>query len=304
MSQRPTVLVDGMNLVWRNHHAFSSLRDTQGRPTGVFHGALTEITRLKEKFGEELVFCWDSRESWRRIACRTYKASRKKDPQAVADVNKQLDVLRPLLRNVLGFGEVECVGLEADDIMSLLSTAMTSSGRSPVMLFTNDQDLYQCLREDRVVVVRPSKTWHTVTEAEILQEYGLYPQQWAAYLAAGKDHSDGYKAFPGVGEKTALQLLHDGLEVRRPFAEQPEPVQKRLAKFEDAWAPLLQAYRLAKLPRLVDGVPKKYRTEAEAAISKAAAFNRTLPKDARNHLTAFCVDYELAFLLHKRSALL
>jgi 5'-3' exonuclease len=206
------VLVDAGNMSYRSHFAHLTLTTSDRRPTGILFGMLRALLQITRRFGRDVVFCWDygipgieqeRRESWRKKYWPDYKANRKRDPDVQKAYNVQTPTIRRLLRT-LGYRNIGVPGLEADDIIGLIS-GTTYSCRD-MMVVSGDHDLYQLLAIPGVSVVRPDD-WKVLTGQEIVSLYGFPVSLWKYYLALGGDQSDNIKAIPGMGPKKAAAVL-------------------------------------------------------------------------------------------------
>jgi 5'-3' exonuclease len=165
----PMVLVDVMNLAFRSHFAAPNLHDEEGRPTSVLHGFLRALLPILAASGDAAVFCWDGgvpgdrpRTPWRKVIYPEYKANRQPSDDAEM-VRAQLPELHRALC-ILGFPSVGVPGLEADDLIAILS-------RPRSIIYSSDRDLYQLIG-DTCRVMRPRKEggWREVAIMEVLAE--------------------------------------------------------------------------------------------------------------------------------------
>jgi DNA polymerase-1 len=135
-----------------------------------------------------------------------YKAHREEMPD---DLSPQFPVIVEMLE-AMGIPVVIKPGYEADDIIATLAKEAEAEGID-VRIVTGDKDLFQLL-SDRVRIIRPGRGTNLkdVAGPEIVDEkYGLHPDQVADLLALMGDSADNIPGVKGIGEKTALKLLHD-----------------------------------------------------------------------------------------------
>lgn len=202
-------LVDGHALAYRAYFAFikNPLMNSRGENTSAIFGFTRAIMQLMKKYAPRyLAVVFDSEEETERHReYREYKAHRERMPDEMAG---QLPVILELL-DALGVPVVIRPGYEADDILATLARRAAASGMD-VKIVSGDKDMFQLL-SGRVRVIRPSRG--TALEDEIGPEYvekrfGLRPEQVVDLLALMGDSSDNIPGIRGVGEKTALKLLH------------------------------------------------------------------------------------------------
>lgn len=136
-----------------------------------------------------------------------YKATRKPMPEALA---QQLPKVKPLL-SAFGIPYVECPGYEADDVMATLAKRAEKKG-IPALLLTGDKDMAQ-LVSDKVFLLRPGRKptdrLVLVDRSGVVELFGVTPEQIVDLLALEGDSIDNVPGVPGVGEKTAVELLRE-----------------------------------------------------------------------------------------------
>lgn len=250
----PIILVDVMNLAFRAHFSHSSLTTEDGEPTGMTYGFLKTVFDLRKRVSPRIVFCWDHGipvvgakrpTNWREEYVAKYKVHRaqKKDDGTREIVFRQLGDVHRIL-SILGYSHFSVLGLEADDVIGILASAL----RDEMYVFSTDQDFYQLLDEARVRVLVPKKDkgdFRKIFQSDVEREFGFGVDRWAEYLALGGDKSDGIKPRPGMGPKTAIKLIKSGVDLGKPFKRQPVDFQK---KYGEAWEDILNCHRCAQIP--------------------------------------------------------
>jgi DNA polymerase-1 len=209
VSARPRVfLLDGLAMAYRSHFAFirRPLTNARGENTSaVFAFANTVIKLRDQEKPDYWALAWDSELPTRRHTRYVeYKAHR---PPMPDDLVRQLPLLQEVAR-ALGLPVVEVPGTEADDVMATLAYRAEKEGMD-VVLVTNDKDLQQLVR-DRVVVLAPGgggkdDVW--MDAAAVKAKWGVEPRALRDVLALMGDASDNIPGVPGVGEKTAVDLI-------------------------------------------------------------------------------------------------
>lgn len=202
------ILVDGSALVYRAYYAFINNRFTapSGEPTSVAFGFLMGLLRLIEsRRPSHLAVVFDRPEpTFRHRRYAEYKATRKPMP---ADLAAQLPRLRELLE-AWGVAVCELAGWEGDDVMATL--ARRSAGVvETAWFYTGDKDFLQ-LVDARTGLLKPGRRGdevEVVTLAEVRRDFRLEPAALIDVFALSGDASDNIPGAPGIGEKTALQLI-------------------------------------------------------------------------------------------------
>ncbi|WP_350348843.1 5'-3' exonuclease H3TH domain-containing protein [Agromyces sp. G08B096] len=212
------MLLDTASLYFRAFYGVpDSLTREDGTPVNAVRGLLDMIAKLVTDFEPtQLVACWDDdwRPAWRVALIPTYKAHRvEREVDGGPDVEQTPPGLVrqvPLIREVLSLLGIAVVGApehEADDVIGTLATGASM----PVDVVTGDRDLFQLVDDAtgvRVVyTARGMSKLEVLTDASVVQKYGVLPQQYADFAAMRGDASDGLPGVAGVGEKTAAGLL-------------------------------------------------------------------------------------------------
>ena len=206
-----TLLVDAPSLIWRSYYALpDSIRAPDGSSINAAHGFLSMLGRLILDLRPTRVACCldgDWRPAWRVKLVEEYKASRVAimEDEPADEVDRQTDLIVRILR----LARVEVVGsarCEAEDVIATLLPQL----RGPVSIVSGDRDLFQLVRDPDVVVLYPkrgvSEMWR-VNETEIRSKYGIPGRAYADFAVLRGDPSDGLPGVPGIGEKSAAQLI-------------------------------------------------------------------------------------------------
>ncbi|HSO90193.1 MAG TPA: 5'-3' exonuclease [Arthrobacter sp.] len=212
------MLLDTASLYFRAFYGVpDSIRRADGTPVNAVRGLLDMIARLTAEYdATHLVACWDDdwRPQWRVDLIPTYKSHRVAEEIADApDVEVVPDALEaqiPMIRRVLELAGIAVVGAaehEADDVVGTYA----SHAQLPVDVVTGDRDLFQVVDDARQVRViytaRGMKNLEVLTDAVVVDKYGVLPAQYADYATLRGDSSDGLPGVAGIGAKTAASLL-------------------------------------------------------------------------------------------------
>ena len=203
-------VIDGKSVFYRGYYAMPNLSTKDGTPTGGVFGfatmALEVIRRLKPDY---VAVAWDKPKTniRRRLELYPeYKAGRKPPPP---DFYEQIPVLHELLK-AFGWPLYELDDYEADDIMGTFARQAGERGID-TLLITSDLDLLQVIDEHTHVYALK----HGLSNIELYSpqsfeaKYGLKVNQFLDLKALKGDSSDNIPGVPGVGEKTAIQLLQE-----------------------------------------------------------------------------------------------
>ena len=241
---RPLLVVDGDSLAHRAYHALpKTIRRADRRPAGAIVGFANMLLRLWES--EEpraVVVGWDTLETptYRHQAFASYQSGREFD----ADLLEQLALL-PQLVEALGFACAKGAGYEADDFLAAAVRFEEARGGRAIVV-TSDRDAFQ-LAGERTTILTPTRGVSQLARigpAEVRERYGVEPAQVPDFIALRGDPSDRLPGAPGVGPKTAADLLRrygslqNALEAGRFGAHAEElRLYRRIATL-DASAPL------------------------------------------------------------------
>lgn len=215
------ILIDGNSIIYRAFFAMPPLTNSNGQHTNAVYGFTNMLLRLiQEQKPSHILVAFDAgKQTFRHEGYKDYKGGREKTPP---ELSEQFPLLRELLDG-FGIAHFESEGFEADDIIGAVSKRAEDEGQQ-VLVVTGDKDMLQ-LVSDRVKVALTRKG---VTEvepygyAEIEERYGLKPEQITDLKGLMGDASDNIPGVPGIGEKTALKLLHQYGTVEEVLAKTDE----------------------------------------------------------------------------------
>ncbi|OYD08383.1 DNA polymerase I [Paludifilum halophilum] len=201
------VLIDGNSIAFRAFYALPLLTNSGGTYTNAVYGFTMMLMKvLEEEKPHRMLVAFDAgKYTFRHKDYREYKGKRDKTP---GEFSEQI----PLIKEVLDAFRIryyEREGYEADDIIGTLSRQADDRGIDTAIV-TGDKDLLQLVTDHTHLLL----TRKGVTEAEkydiqaIHDKYGLHPEQIIDLKGLMGDASDNIPGVPGVGEKTALKLLH------------------------------------------------------------------------------------------------
>src|ERR1700760_1047252 len=201
-------LIDGNSLAYRAFFALpESIATSTGVPTNAIFGFASMLVKILTDYGpKSTVVVWDAGSSGRKEVYSEYKAQRSSRPDLLKE---QWPALEPLV-DAFGYRNIKVDGYEADDVIaSLAELAKTEDPPIEVMVVTGDRDAYQ-LVDEQVRIMTPSRgiTDTRVYDREgVIERYGIPPELVPDFIGLKGDTSDNIPGVPGIGDKTAADLL-------------------------------------------------------------------------------------------------
>jgi DNA polymerase-1 len=201
-------LIDGNSLAYRAFFALpESIATSTGVPTNAIFGFASMLVKILSDYGPKAtVVVWDAGSSGRKELYSEYKAQRSSRPDLLKE---QWPHLEPLVA-AFGYRNLKVDGFEADDVIaSIAERAKTADPPVDVMIVTGDRDAYQ-LVDDRVRIMTTSRgiTDTRVYDRDgVIDRYGIPPELVPDFIGLKGDTSDNIPGVPGIGDKTAADLL-------------------------------------------------------------------------------------------------
>ena len=201
-------LIDGNSLAYRAFFALpESIATSTGFPTNAIFGFASMLVKILTEYGPRAtIVAWDRGHSGRREVYPEYKAQRSSRPDLF---KQQWPHLEPLVES-FGYQNVSLEGYEADDVIATLAERAKAAG-IPVMVVTGDRDSFQ-LVDDGVQIMATSRgitETRTYDRQGVIDRYGIAPELVPDFIGLKGDTSDNIPGVPGIGDKTAAQLLQD-----------------------------------------------------------------------------------------------
>ncbi len=218
------IVLDAMNLTYRAYHALLTrdrqdptrwvpLRNSRGEATNAILGFANTVLKIRrEEKPDYWALAWDGPgPTFRHERFAAYKATRKPMPD---DLTSQIEPVERMA-HALGLPVIQLPGMEADDVMATLARRGEHEGFE-VVLVTGDKDLVQLVSE-RVKILAPlrrGEEYAWIDRDAVIQRWGVPPEHVVDVLALLGDTIDNVPGVPGIGEKTADELLraHGSLE--------------------------------------------------------------------------------------------
>jgi len=195
-------LVDGHSHIYQAFYAIRGISGPRGEPVNAIYGVAGMLMKLiRQSKPDYLAVAMDeAAPTFRREAFAEYKAQRKPMPD---DLVAQLPVIREML-GLMGIRVISVPGFEGDDIVGTLVERAKREGFNVVMV-TRDKDFRQLLGPNAVMY--DPKSEKTFDEAALMQADGIRPEQVPEVFGLSGDTSDNIPGVPGIGPKTAKELI-------------------------------------------------------------------------------------------------
>ncbi|MBB3066419.1 DNA polymerase I [Limibacillus halophilus] len=239
-------LVDGYGYLFRAFFAMPSITRKDGTPTGAAYGFCNMLVKLlRESDADAMLVTFDaSGPTFRNEIYPKYKANRDETPE---DLIPQFPMVREAAA-AFGLQSLELTGYEADDIIATVARQAVERGIQ-VTVVSSDKDLMQLVRPG-VSMLDPMKN-RPIGPDEVLEKFGVSPDKVVDVQSLAGDSTDNVPGVPGIGIKTAAQLIGEygsleallerAAEIKQPkrrenliaFAEQAR-ISRRLVELTDA----------------------------------------------------------------------
>jgi DNA polymerase-1 len=252
MARETLLLVDGHNLVYRAFYAMPALSNSRGEMTNAAFGFTSMLFKaLNEHHPDYAIAAFDPPGlTFRHDEFAEYKAQRKPTPPELVP---QFTWSREIVET-LGIPIVEVPTFEADDVIGTLSRRATEAGLD-VIILTGDLDVLQLVNEHVVVFASRRGLSDTIVYDldKVRERYGFEPPLVVDFKALQGDPSDNIPGIPGIGEKTALQLVQQHGPVESILAAIPSMPPGRVRKaLEGHEEQALQSKRTATIAMDMD----------------------------------------------------
>ena len=199
-------LVDGNNLAYRAYFALpEELATTEGFPTNALLGFTNMLFKLLSDYRPKgVAVAWDTSPVHRKELDAEYKIDRRPMPDLLRE---QFAHFRPIVE-AFGYLNLEFEGWEADDVIATLASRADEAGIKTCVVST-DRDAFQLCTENVCLMMTPRGVAdvHVYTPERVFARYGVTPEQVPDFIGLKGDTSDNIPGVPGIGDKTAGQLV-------------------------------------------------------------------------------------------------
>ena len=224
-------LVDGNNLAYRAYFALpEELQTTWGQPTNALLGFTNMLFKLLSDYKPRGVcVAWDTRPTHRTEIAETYKEGRRPMPDLLRE---QFPHFRPIVE-AFGYRNLEFEGWEADDVIATIATRADEAAVRTCVVST-DRDAFQLCSENICLMMTPRGVAdvHVYTPDRVELRYGVRPDQVPDFIGLKGDTSDNIPGIPGIGDKTAGQLVaqYGSLEAVIEHADELSPARGKAVR--------------------------------------------------------------------------
>ncbi len=224
-------LVDGSGFIFRAFHALPPMSRADGTPTNAVFGFTNMLIKLVEDLdADRVAIVFDAaRTSFRNDIYPEYKAQR---PDAPEELVPQFGLIRDVVR-AFNLPCIEMPGYEADDVIATYARLGREAG-AKVTIVSSDKDLMQLVAPG-VEMMDPMKN-RMIGHAEVVEKFGVAPEKVVDVQALAGDSVDNVPGVPGIGVKTAAQLIteYGDLETLLERAEEIKQPKRRQNLIEHA----------------------------------------------------------------------
>jgi DNA polymerase-1 len=221
-------LVDGNNLAYRAFFALpEELATSEGFSTNALLGFTNMLFKLLADYRPKgVAVAWDTHAVHRAAISEDYKSERRPMPDLLRE---QFPYFRPIVE-AFGYRNLEFEGWEADDVIATLATQADEAGIKTTVVST-DRDAFQLVSENVALMMTPRgvSDVHVYTPERVEARYGIRPDQVPDFIGLKGDTSDNIPGIPGIGDKTAGQLIsqYGSVEEVIAHAEELSPARKK-----------------------------------------------------------------------------
>ena len=284
------LLVDGHALVHRAFHAIPPLTSSKGELVNAVFGFASMLLKgLNDLKPTHVAVAFDkAAPTFRHVEYEAYKATR---APAAEGLHEQFARVREIVQT-LGIPIYELDGYEADDVLGTLARQATEQGL-PVVIATGDTDALQLVTPNvRVMVpLRGFSESTTYDEEGVQAKYGVRANQFADFKALKGDPSDNIKGVPGVGEKSAVQLLSAFASVEE-IVDRAGEIAERLPKLKKLGAVIAEHAEDARKSKWLTTIDRNAPVELDREACRFGGFDRAA-------LVALLRELEFRTLLSK-----
>jgi DNA polymerase-1 len=232
-------LVDGNNLAYRAYFALpEELATSEGFPTNALLGFTNMLFKLLADYRPKgVAVAWDTRPVHRHAIAEEGAVVYKEGRRPMADLlAEQFPYFRPIVE-AFGYRNLEFEGWEADDVIATLATRADEAGIRTTVVST-DRDAFQLVTDNVALMMTPRgvSDVHVYTPDRVEARYGIKPEQIPDFIGLKGDTSDNIPGIPGIGDKTAGQLIAQYGSVEEVIAHAGElsPARKKnVTEFAD-----------------------------------------------------------------------
>lgn len=242
------ILVDGNNLLFRSYYATAYsgnfMKNSKGFPTNALYGFTNMINKIiNEECPTYMIVAFDKGKTFRHEKYEQYKDGRIEMPD---ELKVQFPLAKELLTN-MGIKYYECDNYEADDIIGTFAKYCDEEDDFIGTIVSSDKDLLQLISHDVDIKLLKQKDYIRYNEKSFKEAYGIEPINIIDLKALMGDSSDNIPGVKGIGEKTALKLLHDYKTLNGVYDNLDKLTPKMREKLENDKDNAYMSYDLATI---------------------------------------------------------
>jgi len=284
-------IIDFMNIAFRNYHAFEKmkLQTKSGIPTGTLFGYASFLVNLiKNENPDYIAVAMESDESFRKDILPSYKENRSGKP---SDFEAELGNVVGMFRT-LGIPLFKFRGMEADDVIGILTKKFRADPNNEVFIVSGDKDFMQLIDDKTKMYMPKSKGLYSIVGKEAVHEkFGCQPCQVIDILALMGDKVDCIPGVHGIGAKGAAKLIAEFGSIEKmyqdPVALMKSTTKSQFNKLMDGEDDAFMSYKLATIV-----------TDVNIDLDlEDMAFNPSIIEDPI--FLSFCDTYELTSIKNK-----
>lgn len=215
--EKKLIVIDSHSLLYRAFHALPPLTNSKGQPTGAVYGfLLTLFKAVKDLQANYVVACFDTKKpTFRHEQFEEYKIHR---PAAPEGIIPQFSLMKEVLQ-AFNIPVFEKEGYEADDLVATI--AKKAEKEAEVYILSGDLDNLQLLSDTIKLYTlgKGIKDYILYDEDKVIERFGVKPSQMNDFKALTGDASDNVPGVPGIGKKTAAELIQKYGSIKNLYDE-------------------------------------------------------------------------------------
>ena len=246
--QNRLILIDGSAYIFRAYYGLPPMNRADGTPINAVFGFTNMLVKLIEDYREDkMIVVFDAaRENFRNKIFKAYKANRGETPE---DLIPQFEIIRECV-NAFNIPQIEIEGFEADDIIATYCK-LAEKHKTESIIVSSDKDLMQLVNKN-VSMLDPMKN-KKIGIDQVIEKFGLPPDKVIQIQALTGDKVDNIPGAPGIGPKTALQLIEEFGDINSLIKNAIKiPQEKRRNIILDNREEILISLELVKLKKDIE----------------------------------------------------
>ena len=245
---KKVILIDGNNLLYRSFYATaytgSLMKNSKGFPTNALYGFINMVHKIiSEENPEYMMIAFDRGKTFRHEKFEVYKGTRDETPN---ELKLQFPYAKELCL-AMGIKYFEIDNYEADDIIGTFAKRIDESADYEGLIVSSDKDLLQLITNKNSVKLLKTHDYIMMDEKMFVETYGMIPSRMVDLKALMGDSSDNIPGVKGIGEKTALNLLHQFYSLDGVYSHIDEVKGKTKEKLINDKANAYLSYEIATI---------------------------------------------------------